>query len=230
MSDFLAEKRQKKQRNRSSAPAAQSLSLEAPSQQSIQRAQFDPRQMSPGDVSALQRSAGNRAVARMLGVNSSKGAPAIQRKLQVGPADDQYEREANNMAKMVSRKADDESETIQTSRPAPSVGMEGGTLDSDLEGQLKSAKGGGSPMPKNVKNTLESKMGADLSGVRVHTGSKAASLNASLGAKAFTHGSDIFYGAGQSPHNVQLTAHETTHTIQQGAVKQVRPKRTQEEQ
>jgi hypothetical protein len=39
-----------------------------------------------------------------------------------------------------------------------------------------------------------------------------------LGARAFTHGKHIFLGERQSPHDVQLMAHELTHTIQQGAV------------
>jgi hypothetical protein len=41
-------------------------------------------------------------------------------------------------------------------------------------------------------------------------------MNKELGAQAFAHGSDIFYGAGKSPGKDELTAHELTHTIQQG--------------
>ena len=40
-----------------------------------------------------------------------------------------------------------------------------------------------------------------------------------MGAKAFTHGNHIYYGAGQSPHDLKLTAHEAVHTVQQGGVK-----------
>jgi Domain of unknown function (DUF4157) len=40
-------------------------------------------------------------------------------------------------------------------------------------------------------------------------------MNRSLGAQAFTHGSDIYYGAGKSPANSDLTAHELTHVVQQ---------------
>jgi hypothetical protein len=42
-------------------------------------------------------------------------------------------------------------------------------------------------------------------------------MNKELGAQAFAHGSDIYYGAGKSPGKNELTAHELTHTIQQGA-------------
>jgi hypothetical protein len=40
-------------------------------------------------------------------------------------------------------------------------------------------------------------------------------MNKELGAQAFAHGSDIYYGAGKSPGKNELTAHELTHTIQQ---------------
>jgi hypothetical protein len=42
-------------------------------------------------------------------------------------------------------------------------------------------------------------------------------MNKELGAQAFAHGSDIYFGAGKSPGKNELTAHELTHTIQQGA-------------
>jgi hypothetical protein len=55
-----------------------------------------------------------------------------------------------------------------------------------------------------------------------------------LGAQAFAHGSDIYYGSGKSPGNNELTAHELTHTIQQGGVarlnKQVQRQAKEEEQ
>jgi len=36
-----------------------------------------------------------------------------------------------------------------------------------------------------------------------------------LGAQAFTHGSDVYFGAGKEPGNNELTAHELTHVVQQ---------------
>ncbi|MEQ8463815.1 eCIS core domain-containing protein [Coleofasciculus sp. E1-EBD-02] len=56
---------------------------------------------------------------------------------------------------------------------------------------------------------------ADFSGVRVHTGGEAVQMNQELGAQAFTHGSDVYFGAGKSPGNNELTAHELTHVVQQ---------------
>jgi hypothetical protein len=49
-------------------------------------------------------------------------------------------------------------------------------------------------------------------------------MNRELGAQAFTYGSDIYFGAGKSPGNNELTAHELTHVIQQtggGQLKQI---------
>jgi hypothetical protein len=86
---------------------------------------------------------------------------------------------------------------------------------SNLESQLSSSKGGGSPLPDEVRSFMEPRFGADFSQVRVHTGSEAVQMNQALGAQAFTHGSDIYYGAGKSPSVSDLTAHELTHVVQQ---------------
>jgi Domain of unknown function (DUF4157)/Bacterial protein of unknown function (DUF922) len=55
----------------------------------------------------------------------------------------------------------------------------------------------------------------DFGDVRVHTGSDAVQMNGALNAQAFAHGSDIYFGAGKSPGNNELTAHELTHVVQQ---------------
>ena len=66
-------------------------------------------------------------------------------------------------------------------------------------------------------------LGADFSGVKVHTDTKADALNRSLSAKAFTTGSDIFFSQGAyqpgSSSGKQLLAHELTHVVQQGSAR-----------
>ncbi|MFB2977695.1 DUF4157 domain-containing protein [Microseira sp. BLCC-F43] len=103
-----------------------------------------------------------------------------------------------------------------------------------IENRLSNSKGGGSPLPDEVRSFMEPRFGADFSGVRVHTDSTAVQMNKELGAQAFAHGSDIYYGAGKSPGKNELTAHELTHTIQQGAAvrmnKQVRRQPNQQEE
>jgi hypothetical protein len=56
----------------------------------LQRAVLDPAQATPGDILGLQRTAGNRAVSRL-----------IQTKLVVGGAGDRYEQEADRVAEQV---------------------------------------------------------------------------------------------------------------------------------
>jgi len=67
---------------------------------------------------------------------------------------------------------------------------------------------------------MESALGSDLSGVRVHTGGEADVLNRSLQAKAFTTGSDVFFSQGAyrpgSASGSHLLAHELAHVVQQG--------------
>lgn len=85
--------------------------------------------------------------------------------------------------------------------------------------QIQSSKGNGTPLPSPTKTFMESRFGADFSGVRIHTGETASRLSQQVQAKAFTTGSDIYFNAGQfSPHTAKgkhLLAHELTHTLQQ---------------
>jgi hypothetical protein len=69
----------------------------------------------------------------------------------------------------------------------------------------------------------------DVSGVRVHTDGAAADAAASVEAKAFTVGSDVYFGAGQyrpgTRDGDQLIGHELAHAAQQrGAAPEVQYK------
>lgn len=79
-------------------------------------------------------------------------------------------------------------------------------------------------MPASLSRTMETKFGADFSGVRIHTDNRAAALSNRFAAKAFTVGSHIFFGRGtfqpSTPEGSRLVAHELTHTIQQGGARQ----------
>jgi hypothetical protein len=82
-------------------------------------------------------------------------------------------------------------------------------------------KGKGEPLEAEQRTGMESAFGADFGGVRIHTGGKAAEMSRKLRAHAFTHGPDIFFGAGEyEPRTTRgrhLLAHELTHVVQQGA-------------
>jgi Domain of unknown function (DUF4157)/Bacterial protein of unknown function (DUF922) len=85
----------------------------------------------------------------------------------------------------------------------------------DLESRLNNSKGGGSPLADEVRSFMEPRFGADFSGVRVHSDRTSVQMNQELGAQAFTHKQDIYFGAGKSPGKNDLTAHELTHVVQQ---------------
>lgn len=89
-----------------------------------------------------------------------------------------------------------------------------------IESSLSASKGGGSPLPENTRNAMESSFGSDFSGVRIHTDSNAVQMSKDLNAQAFTHGNDIYFNSGKydtgSKGGQHLLAHELTHTVQQG--------------
>jgi len=79
------------------------------------------------------------------------------------------------------------------------------------------ATGLGQPLPPDVRQRMESVFGAKFGDVRVHVGPQAASM----GALAFTHGSDIHFAPGhynpRTPRGQQILAHELAHVVQQRA-------------
>jgi hypothetical protein len=85
--------------------------------------------------------------------------------------------------------------------------------------QRAASSSSGAPLPSDVKDRFESSLGADLSGVRVHTGSESAEAAKAVGAHAYTVGQDIHFGAGKfapaDPFGLHLLAHEVAHTVQQ---------------
>jgi hypothetical protein len=94
----------------------------------------------------------------------------------------------------------------------------------EVEQSIQRARGGGQALDEGVRTKMESALGADFSGVRIHADAQADSLNCSLQARAFTTGRDIFFRQGAynpgSSSGRELLAHELTHVVQQsgGAV------------
>jgi hypothetical protein len=187
-------------------------------------------------VMHLQRTYGNRYVQRLL------NSKAVQAKLTVSQPGDIYEQEADRVAEMVTQKisADrvqrqEEEEEVQT-KPisqiqrqteeeeepiqAQAADSEHPVVSGEVETRINNAQGGGRPLADIVREPMEQAIGADFSGVRVHTDSEADTLNRQLGARAFTTGRDIFFGQGEySPGSAsgrKLLAHELTHVVQQG--------------
>jgi uncharacterized protein DUF4157 len=78
--------------------------------------------------------------------------------------------------------------------------------------------GSGSPLSSEVKRSIGPHLGANLDGVRVHTGGDSADAASKMGARAFTVGTDVHFGAGEyapgTKEGDRLLAHELTHTVQ----------------
>ncbi|CAD0227822.1 conserved hypothetical protein [Planktothrix agardhii] len=114
-----------------------------------------------------------------------------------------------------------EEEEIQAKPQNKSLG--GGAVSTDIETTIQSAKSGGSPLDAGLQQKMGKAMGADFSGVKVHTDSQADKLNRSLSSRAFATGPNLFFKRGEynpgSRSGQELIAHELTHVVQQGASK-----------
>ncbi len=108
-----------------------------------------------------------------------------------------------------------EEEEVQAA-PAAS-GLSG--MSTTTASAIQSARGGGFSLPGPVRQRMEPRFGHDLGSVRVHADREAAGLARSVGARAFTVGSDVFFGEGQyqpaAQEGQRLLAHELTHVLQQ---------------
>ena len=139
----------------------------------------------------------------------------------------------NSITPLVQRSLGEEEE-VQMKSGVQRASDGSSQASASVENRLAGSKGGGSALPDDVRSFMEPRFGADFSSIKVHNDSNAVQMNKELGAQAFAHGSDIYYGAGKSPGKNELTAHELTHTIQQGAAmrmnKQVQRQPQQEEE
>ena len=77
----------------------------------------------------------------------------------------------------------------------------------------------GRPLPVSERAYFEPRFSRDLSGVRIHTGSRAEEASRAIGARAFALGDDIAFAGGEyrpgSTESRRLLAHELTHVVQQ---------------
>ena len=159
----------------------------------------------------------------------------IQAKLNIGEPNDRYEKEADDTASKVVQQinspAHDNSVQKQESMDAEDEELQmkslvqkpknigGGEASTNLESSIQSARGGGQSLDDGLQAKMGQAMGADFSGVKVHTDSKSDQLNKSIQAKAFTTGQDVFFRQGayepSSKGGQELIAHELTHVVQQ---------------
>lgn len=180
----------------------------------LQRAVCGKEGLAPAHVLQLQRLVGNQATGALL-------AAPIQTKLVVGPADDLYEREADSHAHHALRGRSSKSGSAPTGvQLSRAHGLAGGPVDEAVAQRIERRRGQGQPLDRGMAGAMGRYFESDFSRVRVHTGPEADTLNRSLNARAFTTGSDIFFGKEQynprSSSGQELIAHELTHVVQQG--------------
>ncbi len=152
------------------------------------------------------------------GANSVQRGPLEEEEIQTKPLVQRAaipEEEEIQTKPLLQREPILEEEEIQMKSASLSEGFEAG---SDIESSL-SSKGGGSQLSDEVRAFMEPRFGVDFGAVRIHTDSNAAQMNNQINAQAFTHGHDIYMGAGRyepgSETGKKLLAHELTHVVQQ---------------
>jgi hypothetical protein len=97
--------------------------------------------------------------------------------------------------------------------------LPGGLVHPDVEAAIAAASGRGNRLHSGVAEQVGGSYGQPLGDVRVHHDDHAAALSRAVSARAFTVGSDIFFGAGEYRPNTgggrELLAHELAHVVQQ---------------
>jgi hypothetical protein len=158
----------------------------------------------------LQRQAGNRAAARLLG----RAAPVLRRACACGG----HSGGGNPCASCAAREDD---ELRRTPAARGSGGADGGgtPLSAGLRGYLSRSRGSGKPLDRGVREPLERSFGRGLRDVRIHSGAAAALAARSVRARAFALGKEIWFGGGQyrpdDPAGRRLIVHEVAHTLEQ---------------
>jgi hypothetical protein len=135
----------------------------------------------------------------------------FQASLEIGAVDDPLEHDADRIADQVMR------------MPAPPVSptaplqMRPVGVSPPIAPMAQLSPG--QPLDPATRAFMEPRFGRSFARVRVHTGATAENSARALGARAYTAGDQIVFGAGQftprSPAGSRLLAHELAHIVQQ---------------
>ncbi len=185
-------------------------------------------------------------------VATKPASPGAAPPLTVGEPDDRFEREADATAEAVIRRMEAPA-TASPAQPAlrrkcaeceaeerregelgaPALrrkgrgapGAPGGVPTSVAQG-LGAGVSGAHGLPTGVRTRMGAAFSADFGSVRVHTDAAAGRMSRDLGARAFTHGRDVYFAAGQYAPETRdgglLLAHELTHVVQQAGASVIR--------
>jgi hypothetical protein len=208
----------------------------------VTRSAVPVRSATPGDRMAAVVSRIGNWNANALLRDRAIGAPAcpadvdrpvgVQAKLSMSRPGDPDEREADRIADQIMAS----SQSVAAPSPCPTCAASGSSCPKCREdkkiqrtavpgvGQGSGAPalglgGAGVPLDAPIRAFFEPHFGVDLANVRVHTDDAADRATSSIGARAFTLGSDIAFArnefAPETTNGKHLVAHELTHVIQQ---------------
>jgi hypothetical protein len=183
-------------------------------------AEKKPEAMPVQKAEAEERGAGTEGKPEM----AADRMPVQSKSSGPGPADNIHEESSGPKGETSA-----ERKAVQTDADGGGVAPSA----SAVAGHAVANKGAGKPLDPRTRSTLESRLGADFSHVRVQDDSASQSAAQQLNARAFTHGSDIWLGPGASQGDTHLMAHEATHVVQQAGgihrmVQRATPKPTQQ--
>ena len=140
---------------------------------------------------------------------------AVPADLAVGDAHSPFEQEASRTASQVMREPG-----VATSAASAGFGAPARASAQRAPGIVHEVlRSPGKPLDTGARAFFEPRFGHDLSQVRVHTDSRAAESADAVGARAYTVGSHVVFGASEySPstgNGKKLIAHELGHVMQQ---------------
>jgi len=197
-----------------------------------------PEAKAADPIFEIQRQAGNHAVNQAIQQLLRRGL--IQAKLTVSNPGDPEEREADQVADHVIRahagfpvtapcSCAEEDESCEACRQtgalvqrrAEGKGARTDGIAAGVSATLSSMlrRDSGQPLDAASRAFFESRLGRDLGGVKLHTGSAAGESALALGARAYTAGQEITFAPGEyAPETAsgrKLLAHELAHVAQQ---------------
>lgn len=176
----------------------------------------------------------------------------MQRKLAIGATNDRFETEADRTADRVLRMPDQAipaSPSAVSNTAAMAVrrcscggGSGGSSCSKCNDEELRRKSDGptpvseapaivhevlhssGRPLDSATRSFFEPRFGHDFSGVRIHTGARAAESARQVNALAYTVGNNVVFRSDQfapgTAHGRRLLAHELTHVVQQSGKSQ----------
>ena len=185
---------------------------------------------------SLSQELNNQAVQRLV-------KNGLSPNLEVSSPSDRYEHEAERVADQVMRTPESRVQRVCDCGGGPPSRQTQETIERRDRVQTENVGSGeptqtstpprvhealaarGDPLDPGTRRFMESRIGYDFSGVRVHTDARADSATTAIGARAFTVGADVVFRGGEfAPHTRSgraLLAHELAHVVQQRAATRI---------